>query len=139
MKLSEAVRELIRLGDASRTYWDRELPKRHPRYPIIRAGEESPPPPPEDAEIESLLTSLPEDQLYTLILLMYVGAGRFSADRLLDAYQTMKETFYSKDLVIAQMTGMKALAEDMIDATDELRKRHIDLDSLTFANTLAVR
>jgi hypothetical protein len=33
MKLSEAVREVIRLGDASRAYWDRELPKHHPHYP----------------------------------------------------------------------------------------------------------
>ena len=83
MKLSEAVREVIRLGDASRAYWDRELPKHHPHYPLIRAEEDSAPPPPEDAQIQSLLKSLPEDQLYALILLTYVGRGDFSADDLL--------------------------------------------------------
>ena len=41
MKLSELVRQVIRLGDASRAYWDRELPKHHPHYPVIRAGEDS--------------------------------------------------------------------------------------------------
>ncbi|HVS40556.1 MAG TPA: DUF3775 domain-containing protein, partial [Gemmataceae bacterium] len=111
MKLSEAVREIIRLGDASRAYWDRELPRRHPHYPKIRAGEDSGPPPPEDAQIQALLESLPEDQLYALLLLMYVGRGDFSADHLLPAYQTMKETFPNNDLAIAQMTGHRALAE----------------------------
>ena len=29
MTRSEALKELIRLGERSRTYWDSELPKRH--------------------------------------------------------------------------------------------------------------
>jgi len=138
MKLSEAVREVIRLGDASRAYWDRELPKHHPHYPVIRAGEDSAPPPPEDTQIQALLKSLPEDQLYALILLMYVGRGDFSAHHLLPAYETMKETFPSKDLAIAQMTEKKALAEYLTDAMEEIQKRHIDLDNLKFASTVAV-
>ena len=138
MKLSEAVREVIRLGDASRAYWDRELPKHHPHYPVIRAGEDSAPPPPEDAQIQALLKSLPEDQLYALLLLMYVGRGDFSAHHLLPAYQTMKETFPSKDLAIAQIMGMKTLAEYLTDALEEIQKRHIDLDNLKFASPVAV-
>lgn len=138
MKLSEAVREIIRLGDASRAYWDRELPKRHPHYPIICAGEDSGPPPPEDAQIQALLESLPEDQLYTLILLMYVGSGDFSADHLFPAYQTMKEMFPSKDLAIAQMMGTLALAEYLTDAMEEIEKRNIDLDGRKFTSTAGV-
>jgi hypothetical protein len=138
MKLSEAVREIIRLVDASRAYWDRELPKRHPRYPIIRAGEDSGPPPPEDAQIRALLERLPEDQLYALILLVYVGSGDFSADHLPSAYQTMKEMFPSKDLAIAQITGTYALAEYLTDAMEESQKRKIDLDSLKFTSTAGV-
>jgi hypothetical protein len=135
MKLSEAVREIIRLGDASRAYWDRELPKRHPHYPKVCAGEDSGPPPPEDAQIHELLESLPEDQLYALILLMYVGRGDFRADRLPPAYQTMKEMFPSKELAIAQMTGNGTLAEYLTDAMDEIQKRNIDLDSLKLTST----
>ena len=136
MKLSEAVREVIRLGDASRAYWDRELSKYHPHYPLIRAEEDSAPPPPEDAQIQSLLKSLPEDQLYAIILLTYVGRGDFSADDLLPAYQTMKETFPSKDRAIAQMSGKTTLAEYLTDAMEEIRRRHIDLDSFKFADTV---
>jgi hypothetical protein len=138
MKLSEAVREIIRLGDASRAYWDRELPKRHPHYPVIRAGEGSAPPPPEDAQIQALLESLPEDQVFALLLLTYVGRGDFSADDLLPAYQAMKETFSTKDLAIAQMTETKALAEYLTDAMEEIQKRHIDLDCPKFKSPVAV-
>ena len=132
MKLSKAVREIIRLGDVSRAYWDRELPRRHPHYPVIRAGEDSAPAPPEDAQIQALLKSLPEDQVYALRLLTYVGRGDYSADHLLPAYQTLKEILPSRDLAIAQ------LAEYLTDAMEEIQKRHIDLDRLQLASTLAV-
>ncbi len=138
MRLSEIIREAIRLGDASRAYWDRELPKYHPHYPLIRDGEVSVPPPPEDAQIQKLLTTLSEDQLYALILLMYVGRGDFNADHLLPAYQSMKEIFPTRDLVIAQIVGNKALAEYLTDALEEIQKRHIDLDSLKFASPVEV-
>ena len=138
MKLSKVVREAIRLGHASCAYWDRELPKHHPHYPVIRAGEAPALPPAEDAQIQALVESLPEDQLYALVLLTYVGRGDVSADQLLPAYQTMKEVFPSRELAIAQVTGKKALAEYLTDAVAEIHKRHIDLDSLRFPSTLAV-
>src|SRR5437879_3494034 len=138
MKLSEVVREVIRLGDASRAYWDRELPKHHPRYPVIRAEDVSPPPPPEDAQIQALLKSLPEDQLYALVLLAYIGRGDLSAGHLVPEYQTMKEVFPSRDLAIAQLMGNKTLAEYLTDAMEEVQKRHIDLDTLRFASTVTV-
>jgi hypothetical protein len=135
VKLSETIREIIRLGEASRAYWDRELPKHHPHYPTIRAGEDSVPPPSEDTQILALLKSLPEDQLYALILLVYVGRGDFGVDHLPSAYQTIKEIFPSKDLAIAQMTGTGALAEYLTDAMEEFRNRHIDLDRIDFVST----
>ncbi len=138
MKLSDVVREAIRLGDASRAYFDRELPKHHPHYPVIRAGEDSAPPSPEDAQIQALLESLPEDQLYALVLLTYVGRGDFSAASLLPAYQDLKETFPNRGLAIAQLTGNKTLADYLRDAMEEIQKRHIDLDTLSFASSVAV-
>ena len=138
MKTSEVVQELIRLGDASRAYWDKELPKHHPHYPVIRAGEASAPPPPEDAQIAALLKRLPEEQLYLVLLLIYVGRGDYSADRLVPAYQTIKEAFPSSDLAIAQIGGHPTLAEYLADAMEELHKRHVDLDNVKFATTVAV-
>jgi hypothetical protein len=134
MKLSEIVREVIRLGDASRAYWDNELPKHHPRYPIIRAGETPPAPPPEDAQLQALLESLPEKQLYAVMALTLVGRGDFSADQLPGAYQDIKDAFPSKDLATAQLMGTSAIAEYLTDAMEELQKYRIVLDSLDFAS-----
>lgn len=138
MKLSEVVQEVIRLGDASRAYWDRELPKHHPHYPVILADEPSAPPPPEDAQIQALLENLPEDQLYAVALLMYVGRGDFTADRLIPAYRTIKGILPSQELAIAQITGQKTLGEYLTDAIAEIQKRHLDLDSLKFPSAVAV-
>ena len=138
MGLSEVVREVIRLGDASRAYWDAELPKHHPHYPIIRAGEQATPPPPEAAQIESLLRALPENQLYALMLLAHIGRGDFGADHLPTAYRTIRETFPSKSLAIAQLTAEQTLADYLTDAMEEARKRHIDLDELRFEDTVTV-
>src|SRR5262249_44240776 len=129
MKVSEIVREVIRLGDASRAYWDRELPRHHPHYPVIRAGEAPAPSPPEDTQIQKLLESLPENQLYALILLTYVGRGDFSADHIQAEYPTIRENFPSKEMAIAQLTGKTTLSEYLTDALEEMKKRHIDLNS----------
>ena len=138
MQLSEVVREVIRLGDASREYWDRELPKHHPRYPVIGPDETPPAPPPEDAQIQRLLESVPENQLYAVMVLAYLGRGDFSADNLSHAYQEMKESFPSSLLAIAQLVGTNELAEYLTDATEEMQTRHIDLNSLKIASTAAV-
>lgn len=137
MKLSEALREVIRLGNGSRAYWDRELPKRHPQYPRIRPGEDFGPPPPEDVQIQALLESLPEHQVYALLVLMYVGRGDFDADHLPTAYETMKETFPSKEMAISQMMGKGTLSDYLTDAMEEVRNHRIDLDNMNFASALA--
>jgi len=132
MTRTEAIKELIRLGERSRAYWDRELPKRHPKWPLIQKGESSGPSPPEDAEIQKLLTSLPEEDLFLLCLLMYVGRGDFDIDHLRPAYQRMREAFSSRELAIDQMVGKPALSEYLADAWDEVQKHHINLDSPSF-------
>ncbi len=138
MKLSRVVGELIGLGDASHAYWDRELPKHHPHYPVVRAGETSVPAPPEDAQIQALLNSLADDQLYAVALLTYLGKGDVSADHLQTAFQTMKETLPNKELAIAQIMAEKSLAEYLTDAMEEIRNREIDLDHLEFAGAVPV-
>lgn len=138
VRLSEAVAEIIRLGDASREYWDRELPKHHPRYPVIGPDETPPAPPPEDSQIQTLLESLPENQLYAVMVLAYLGRGDFSAGNLSHAYQEMKESFPSRPLAVAQLVGTNELAEYLTDAADEMQSRHIDLDCLKLASTVVV-
>ena len=138
MKLSEVVREYIPLGEASRIYWERELPKYHPRYPIIRDGEESPPAPPEDAQIEALLRRLSEEQLYTLLVLADVGVSNYHANDLQSVYRRMKEFYPSSDEAIAHMVESFWLADDLAEGIEEFQKRNIDLDDFKFATTETV-
>ncbi len=138
MKLFEVIQEVIRLGDASQAYWDRELPRHHPRYPVILDGEQPAPPPPEDAQIAKLLENLPDNQIYVVALLTYVGRGDFTADHLGSKYEAVREMLPTRELAIAQITGQKTLADYLADALAEFQKRHIDLDSLTFPSPVGV-
>jgi Protein of unknown function (DUF3775) len=135
MRLSEGIGAVIRLAEASQQYWDRELPKRHPHYPVIREGEDSGPAPPEEGQLEVLLRSLPEEQIYALILLMYIGRGDFGTNHLAENYKAMKETFETPAMAIAQMKGTGTLAEYLSDGLAELKKHNIDPDALDIAAT----
>lgn len=135
MTRSETIRELIRLGELTRAYWAKELPRRHPKYPLVQVGEDSGPPSPEDKQIHDLLNALPERDLYILLTLMYVGRGDFDLSRLRSAYAKMKEAFPNRALAIGQMTGTNVLSEYLTDAMEEIRERHIDLDSPSFVTS----
>src|SRR5438105_3779367 len=130
MKLSEAAAEVGRLAKAIHIYWDRELPKRHPHYPLIRSGEDSGPPAPEEAQLQEFLNGLPSDQIYALVLLMYIGRGDETVDHLSERYQTVKETFDTPEHAIAQMASKRSLDEYLTDGLAELEKRGIDVDRI---------
>lgn len=134
MKLSEAANEVIALAEAIRNYWDAELPKRHPDYPFVHPGEDSGPPPPEEQKLKALLASLPEDLIYQLALLMYLGRGDFGTDDLTDRYQALKKTFGKPDRAVSQMIGKASLADYLADGLSELNKTGIDVDHLIFAS-----
>jgi hypothetical protein len=134
MKLSKTAEEVISLATAIRDYWNTELPKRHPTYPIISAGEDSGLPPPEERKLRDLLASLPEDELYKLTLLMYLGRGDFGTDDLAGHYETLKKRFAKPDWAISQMIEKAPLADYLTDGLAELTKNGIDVDHLTFTS-----
>ena len=94
MKLSEAAAKVIALSQVIRAYWDAELPKRHPDYPIIHTDEYSGPPPPEQAELAEFLAGLPPKLIYQLITVMSLGRGIEPAD-LAEQFERVKTTFRS--------------------------------------------
>lgn len=134
MKLSETAEKVIALATAIRSYWDTELPKRHPNYPVVSPGEDSGPPPPEEKKLRDLLASLPEDVVYGLALLMYLGRGDFGTDDLAGHYETLKKRFARLDRAVSQMMGKAPLADYLADGMAELKKSGIDVDDLTFTS-----
>ena len=130
VKLSEVVKEVIRLAQATREYWDTELPKRHPDYPLVHSGEDSGPPPPQEVQLQKLLTELPEDMIYKLILIMYLGRGDFSTRDLAGHFEQMKETFAKPEWAVSQMMEKAPLADYLAQGLDELSKNRVDVDKL---------
>ena len=101
MKLSQVIQEMIRLSQAIDDYWEVEGPKRHRDYPLMLPGEDSGPPPPEEKQLHELLEGLPDDTLYKIALIMYLGRRRFGTDNLAAEYQSLKEDFGPRAEAIA--------------------------------------
>lgn len=137
MKFSEAAEEVIRLADARRAYWDEELPKRYPDYPLIRTGESRPPPPPQDAELRRLLSRPSDEVVYKLILTMYLGRDDFGATFLEEHYADMKATFPEAHIAASQMAGKVPLGDYLRDGMARLKDAGIDLDSLPLETAVA--
>jgi hypothetical protein len=132
MSLSQAVSEVIALSTAIRKYWDTELPKRHPHYPVVAPGEDSGPAPPERDKLKDLLTKLPEELVYKIALLMYLGRGDFGTDDLATHYESLKQRYAKPEWAISQMMGKAPLADYLADGVAELKKSGIELDDLAF-------
>ena len=125
--IEELVRESL---NAIRTYWEAELPKRHPNYPLVHPGEESGPPPPEEKKLRQLLARLPADTVYKLLLIMSLGRGDFDTTDLGSRYEELKERFEKPEQAAAQMVAKPGLADYLADGLDELKKNDIDADTL---------
>jgi hypothetical protein len=134
MKLSETVSKVIALAEAIRTYWDTELPKRHPDYPFVHPGEDSGPPPPEAKKLKNLLARQPEDVIYKLALIMCLGRGDFGADDLAAQYAAVKQAFGKRAWAAARIREKASLADDLQDGLAELKRRGIDVDQLLFTS-----
>lgn len=130
MRFSDTAKEVISLAESIRRYWDAELPKHHPDYPWIRSGEDSGPPPPEEEKLRDLLDKLPDEDIYKLISIMYVGRGdfEFEADHIGEIYEQMKSTFDSPSIAASQMMSKGPLAEYLADGLAELEKKGVDVD-----------
>jgi len=139
MKLSEALKKVIGLAKVIRGYWETELPKRHPDYPVMNPGEQPLPPPPEEKKLAKLFASLPEDMVYQIGLIMYLGRGDFDVRELADYYKTMKDNFDSPTALASQLTDKAPLGDYLQDGLAELEKHNIDVDRLPLKPTKAVK
>lgn len=130
MKLSQVAPKVIDLARASREYWDAELPKRHPDYPLIHPGEDSGPPPPQQVQLRTLLSKLSDRMVYQLLLLMYLGRGDFDTEDLAEQQIRLRETFAEPEWAVAQMMEKVPLADYLMEGLAKLQSKRIDVDKL---------
>jgi hypothetical protein len=133
MKLSEIVAKVSGLNEAISDYWEAELPKRHPNYPLVNPGEDDDngPPPPEEEELEELLRSLPEDKIYQLLLVLYIGRQEFDTSDLPGKYQSLKERYDDPREEASVWLGQRGFIADFLaTGVDKLKRHNIDVDHL---------
>ncbi len=131
MKLSEALHRVIDLAGKVRDYYDAELPKRHRKYPLISAGEETAPPPPEEMELKRFFSTLSDDMILQLLLIMYLGRQDFGVDELAENFETFKREYTEVEYAKLEMLRRPAtLADHLSDGLEELRRHKINVDKL---------
>jgi hypothetical protein len=135
MKLSEAAQRVIALARKVRAYYDAELPKWYPDYPVISPAQEGPPPPKEERELSNFLRSLPSETIYRLSLVMYLGRGDFGVDDLPGSYEALKQTFGQPERAASQMMEKAPLADYLSDGLSELKRHRIPVDDLPLEDT----
>ncbi len=133
MKIEAAATRVLALAKAIRAYWATELPKRHPKYPLVDPDADSGPPPSEEKELRQFLKRLSADTVYKLALIMYLGRGDFDTSDLPSEYQAIKENFDSPASLISQMMEKAPLADYLEDGIAILSSQSIDLDKLDLA------
>jgi len=130
MRLSQTAKKVIALATTIREYWETELPKRHPDYPLVHPGEDSGRPPLQEKRLRDLLAKLPEDDVYKLALIMQLGRGDFGTDVLAEEYEALKETFGDRESATAQLLEKASLADYLESGLAELKASGLDPDRL---------
>lgn len=131
MNLSEAATRVIDLARKVREYYDAELPKRHPHYPLVGPDDESTPPPPEESVLREFLAALPDEILYQLLLILNLGREVVDTDGLAGYYERLKDVSGTPADVAAELMVYKAtLADELSDGLEDLRKRKINIDKM---------
>jgi hypothetical protein len=130
VKLSEVVKKVIKLARARNEYWDTELPKRHPDYPLVNPGEDSGPPPPEQVQLGEFLGDLPEDTIYKLMLIVELGRSYLDMKDLAHQFEEIKEDWADPEEAVSYLTEYGPLDDVMADGWDKLKENKIDLDKL---------
>lgn len=128
--LSRAASQVMDYARKIRAYYNTELPKRHPNYPLVDPRDRLTPAPPEQEELDEYLTSLPEETVYQLLLLMYLGRGDYDTVELAGNYRYLKEMFHEPRLAANQMMDKAPLAKYLATGLDKLHKDGLDADKL---------
>jgi hypothetical protein len=138
MKLATIVNKAVSLSEAIFQYWDRELRKRYPHYPLVYPGEEENdgPPPPQQKKLRELLASLPEEMLYKLALIKDVGTGLAKANDLQRGYETLREVWTNPAQLI-EMLLERPLYYDLPDGLERLKNQGIDPEKMDFTRARA--
>ncbi len=128
MKFSEVVKRVIDLATPINEYWERELRKRHPKYPLVDPAVPDPPPPPQEEELRQFLRSLPAEEVHKLVEIYHLGRGDFNAADFPGAVRRGAKSGPVPDHLIEEMAS-GSLNEFFVNGVHELRLAGVDVDA----------
>lgn len=132
MNLSEAVNRVIDIAGKIPAYYETELRKRYPNYPLVDLdADSSVPPPPKEQELRDFLASLSDDLIYQLILIVHFWRGYFRLDDMAGYYAGMKDAVGDRTQALSElMFDATTLASELSGGLEELDKYKINPDKL---------
>jgi len=130
MKLSEAATKSIELSAKVLEYYERELPKFHPNYPLINPDDSEPAPPPEEAELREFLEVLSPETIYQLYLIKNIGCYVYKVNEMNEHYQELLSMYPKKEWTLTILARNVTLADDLRDGIEILREAGFDVDTL---------
>ena len=131
MPFTDMLRRVIELSTAIREYWETELPKRHPNYPIVGTeGDDDGPPPPESADLQSLFQTLGVAEVSSLLAIIDLGRKRWKPAELTDRARTFAAKMSDTEPWISRLMDDYSLAENLQNGLDLLSRKGVDIDTL---------
>jgi hypothetical protein len=132
MNLSEAVNRVIGIASKIPVYYETELRKLFPNYPLVDLEvEEKLPPPPEEQQLREFLESLSDDLIYQLILIVHFWRGYFRLEDMAAYYAGMKDTVGDRTQALSLLMIYEfTLADQLASGLEELREHKINPDRL---------
>lgn len=123
MNFLDTVHRVIDLARRTREYYDAELPKFHPDYPLVHESESEPPPPPTEAELREFLGTLPDDTLHRLIALGRVAWGKMIGNDFQALVDHQKRTYADRSQAIDHLMNKGGLEGELEDGLEDAATR----------------
>lgn len=131
MTLSETVNRVIDLSGRISDYYEAELPKHHPNYPLIHPDDEEPPPPPEERQLHDFLHTLTPELIAQLLVLVSLAYGAVPLSDMAEAYEQCKTEFRDRERAISYLMAQAPNLVDTLERTQEkLSAQNLNLDCL---------
>ena len=128
MDFSEAVQTVISLSEAIQDQREMGLGDLDMAIESIDFAQSEPIS--EEKELENLLENIPQEFVYKIAFLMYVGRGDFDSGDLVSGFKELKAGLRKDGNSTSIILGKSSLAYYLTEGLAELKTRGIDLNEL---------
>lgn len=130
MTFTQLLNRVAELSDRRAEKWAAETRAALPDYPFVRPGDVEPEPPAEEAELKALLSSLPDETLYAVAMVLWVGTWGFPVDDLPALKEKIKDRFGERESAIRRLISIAGMSLEMADGIERFRRGGHEVENL---------